>query len=1045
MRIRELHIEGFGHFANREWGPFDRPVTVFHGPNEAGKSTLLEFVRRVLFGFPRGRSRDNRYPPLSGGRHGGRVTILSDAGETFTVQRFQGKGSGPITLTAASGETLPDIELPRLLGHHSKDVFQNVFAFTLDEVHNDALLKDDSVSGQLYSAGMGAARLPDAMKTLDDDKSGLFLKGGRKHAIYRAAESLDQVDAQLQNVSDNAAEYGRLSARLEEIKVELKQLNGRRRECQSQLDHQRRLESAWDDWNDLVTAERQLAELPVTREFPADGVKRLEALEERVRNTRRECESAGEGVTEAESNTEARVEHEAVLTHSDAIRGLERGRTSFAGSVHDLPERVAELEGYEHRLAETLKDLGPDWDEARLENVDLSIAVREEVAQYQERLREAAEELARRESALAQNATALEEATGAETHTELKIKAASKPSLVDERIRQRRTLIRTAGSRLGQVKSARERVSVLQHQLDSLTGPAAPVSRKNGNKALSAASVLAGIALLVVGAMLGSPALPVGIAAGLAFVVMAAYLFASGHSSSGADAESPLAAPTRESLGQAEYELTKLRSALGQDTTPLGLETIDETALVEAEGLLDEEQARLSAWTRLSEELARAKALAKQRTRGTERSREAVEEAGEQLEAARREWREWLRARSLRETFLPETVAELRGKVDLGLTQLGALRDHRRRIGAIQKDIDEYTDIVEPLALDFAIAFDKDDPRTVAAATDRLVEMYADVERRVRDRADAEADLKKAKRQLEERRRDLWKAEEEMNGLLQSGGAADAEDFRNRAELHLQRADLEEKRRASRARLQRLSGPGARLEALKKMLGETDAQAISAKVSLAEEERDAVADEINRLSIERGAIESDLKKLTGEEDASKLRVERHRLLEEMRGHARQWAVRTVAENLLREARGKFERERQPDVIRHSQEFFHGITGGRYKTVFSPLGSSEIHVTDSEDSSKDPTQLSRGTREQLFLSLRFGLIRELGQRSERLPVIVDEVLVNFDPRRGMMAAKAFVDLAQTNQVLVFTCHPQIVEWFVSAAAKSNEQEPAVIEI
>ena len=211
--------------------------------------------------------------------------------------------------------------------------------------------------------------------------------------------------------------------------------------------------------------------------------------------------------------------------------------------------------------------------------------------------------------------------------------------------------------------------------------------------------------------------------AGLAFVVMAAYLFASGHSSSGADAESPLAAPTRESLGQAENELTKLRSALGRDTTPLGLETIDETALIEAEGLLDEEQARLSAWTRLSEDLARAKALTKQRTRGTERSREAVEEAGEQLEAARREWREWLRAR-LRETFLPETVAELRGKVDLGLTQLGALRDHRRRIGAIQKDIDEYTEIVEPLALDSAIAFDKDDPRTVAAATDRVVEMH---------------------------------------------------------------------------------------------------------------------------------------------------------------------------------------------------------------------------------------------------------------------------------------------------------------------------------
>jgi uncharacterized protein YhaN len=25
---------------------------VFHGPNEVGKSTLLEFLRRVLFGLP---------------------------------------------------------------------------------------------------------------------------------------------------------------------------------------------------------------------------------------------------------------------------------------------------------------------------------------------------------------------------------------------------------------------------------------------------------------------------------------------------------------------------------------------------------------------------------------------------------------------------------------------------------------------------------------------------------------------------------------------------------------------------------------------------------------------------------------------------------------------------------------------------------------------------------------------------------------------------------------------------------------------------------
>ena len=66
MRIHGLHVDGFGRFADWRRGPFERPVTLFHGANEAGKSTLLEFIRRLLFGFPDGRSSSNPYPPLWG-------------------------------------------------------------------------------------------------------------------------------------------------------------------------------------------------------------------------------------------------------------------------------------------------------------------------------------------------------------------------------------------------------------------------------------------------------------------------------------------------------------------------------------------------------------------------------------------------------------------------------------------------------------------------------------------------------------------------------------------------------------------------------------------------------------------------------------------------------------------------------------------------------------------------------------------------------------------------------------------------------------------
>ena len=90
MRVQRLRIDGFGHFADTEWGAFERPVTVFHGPNEAGKSTLLQFVRQVLFGFP-GTRNSKHYPAFAGGRYGGNVTIVSDSGETVIVQRTVGR------------------------------------------------------------------------------------------------------------------------------------------------------------------------------------------------------------------------------------------------------------------------------------------------------------------------------------------------------------------------------------------------------------------------------------------------------------------------------------------------------------------------------------------------------------------------------------------------------------------------------------------------------------------------------------------------------------------------------------------------------------------------------------------------------------------------------------------------------------------------------------------------------------------------------------------------------------------------------------------
>ena len=323
--------------------------------------------------------------------------------------------------------------------------------------------------------------------------------------------------------------------------------------------------------------------------------------------------------------------------------------------------------------------------------------------------------------------------------------------------------------------------------------------------------------------------------------------------------------------------------------------------------------------------------------------------------------------------------------------------------------------------------------------------MHESVAESARTRTNAEKELVEAQSELAQRRESQQGVADEIAALLQSGQAEDVDNFRGRAQIFQERAALTTSISGVLEQMQVISGPGDALEEFRNTLSKTDIQTIRDEVRKREADLEAVDARRSELDTERGAIQTRLSDLASEEDSSRLRLEHHRLSEELQGHARDWAVRTIAESLIRQAQSKFEKERQPDVIRHAERFFLDVTDDAYQAVYSPLGSSEINVRDAAGNIRTPQQLSRGTREQLFLAMRFGLILELGQRSERLPVIVDEALVNFDPTRGTRAAGSFIELSETNQVLVFTCHPQIVEWFRDASAQRGITEPGVVRI
>jgi uncharacterized protein YhaN len=128
MIIREIHIDGFGIFNGFSVKNLRKGINILLGDNEAGKSTLLKFLKYTLFGYPR--LKDQRMPPLQGGDHGGRIKgILSGNKEVV----FGRKGDNQLNLVYEGNTSQNETQWYQLLGNATQDIYENVYAFSLDE------------------------------------------------------------------------------------------------------------------------------------------------------------------------------------------------------------------------------------------------------------------------------------------------------------------------------------------------------------------------------------------------------------------------------------------------------------------------------------------------------------------------------------------------------------------------------------------------------------------------------------------------------------------------------------------------------------------------------------------------------------------------------------------------------------------------------------------------------------------------------------------------------------------------------------------------
>ena len=381
MRFSSISIDGYGLFHNVSLDDLPGGLVILEGDNEAGKSTLLGFIRSILFGFPR-KDRKDFYPPLEGGTHGGRLGLVMADGREYIVERHAGKHRGSVTLTAADGSVEGEDSLSHFMAGASEDLYRNVYGFSLQELQELGSLQNEGVKSVIYGASIGAAMLslPDARKRIETRLSELFKPGGSKSFINTQLKKLKEVRSKLKEARKGIADYDAACDELTQVTQDIEAM--RADLARLEAEHQRLAAyiELWPHWIDLQRAEAELAALPeVIDAFPEQSVAALHEITAALR------EKGREQAKDVRRIERPREEHgrlhvdESLLAQAEAIALLGEDRKSFTNAFHRIPTAGQEAESLDEDIRQRLHQLGAEWSEERALAVDRSLFTREAI------------------------------------------------------------------------------------------------------------------------------------------------------------------------------------------------------------------------------------------------------------------------------------------------------------------------------------------------------------------------------------------------------------------------------------------------------------------------------------------------------------------------------------------------------------------------------------------------------------------------------------------------------------------------------------------
>ncbi|MHB8067087.1 MAG: ATP-binding protein [Desulfobaccales bacterium] len=920
MWLRAFRVNHYGAFQEREWPELQPGLNLFFGPNEAGKTTLMMFLRGMLFGFNK-----SAYGSLDNGEPGGSLRLLDAQGQEWTLERSGRGKKARVLVSGPQGVLSGEAGLRPLLEDVSRPVYENIFAFSLKELQDLETLKQREVQHLLYSAslGLGAVSLKAVEDRLQKQVEDLFKTGKRatNPEINQILAELAGVRRDLQELERQPQQYQEWQAEQQGLAGEIERLAQEEAAAKGQalwLDKLQQARPVWEDWR---LAQEALDTLPRVDSFPEDGLGRLEKLQADLAQVGEQLDRWARELDHARAEAARPGPDPRLLQAAAALEGLAEERLRF----HDRQEKLRQIEAkwsaLRERLEERLTRLGPGWDEIRLWRFKPSLNWQIGIQEFQPRLEAAA--------------AAVRQAEG----------------------------------------ECRLRLETLKEK------------EAAGIKAAAAGNLPAARLFPWGFAILG---LALALGAGVSYFWYRDLVW-------------PLAAGALVSAILALASFWQLRTNR----------------------------------SRRAQELAGEQQTAQQACKAAaDRQRQAQQE----LALVQEEWRTWLQNASLAPDLSPAGATAFLQEIASARNLLQAIQDpgareeseayleaFTARVGAVLATLGR------PPALAPQVSATLLELRQELAAALKLQEQQQHLAGRI-------AEVEKELAGWEAKGKHLRTA---LDQLLIAAGEQEEEGFRRSAALFAERSELTRKTRELGARLRLLAGDDTDLEKINHELGQISPQEL-------EEQRHQNSLNLQNLKARleeafqhQGRLQNLIAGLEQTDAWGRALLAEQTLAARLLDAARRWTVATLSRHYLEQARRVFEAAYQPQVLRRASQYFALLTEGRYQQVMTPLEDESFMVINRQGSHVSPERLSRGTGEQLYLALRCALIQEYSQEGRSLPLILDDILVNFDQSRARQAVRLLQEMSHSHQLLLFTCHPHILN-LVQETLGASAPMPVMLE-